>query len=467
MDFKALMQSTRVRLLAWVLVPVLMVLSLTLMTAWFMLTNQQQQSIDAHLTREANELEILASKAINPATDELFQSAEGVLALYIQRTVPDPNETMFVIVNGKVHSRTTDVPAVRLDQDSQFLEIVNGMERAGLGNFPTEVGNARFIVVPVTGVSDSGALVGVIFSDLESADIRDLLSRFALIVFFALVAAIAVGWLVTGRALRPINQISSAANEINANDLSRRIEASAAGSEINELVAEFNLMLDRIEETFASNKQFVDDAGHELRTPLTVITGHLELIEADPSQRDSSMRIVKDELARMSRIVKDLQTLTKLNQPDFVVMADVNLRDLGDELFVKASQLADRNWQLGDVPETIVLLDRERITQAVLQLCENASRFTSPNDSILIDVELRDAFIEISVSDSGPGIPLEMRENIKKRFVRGARGNTDSSGAGLGLAVVTAIAQGHGGELLIEDSGFGGARLVIRVPRKS
>jgi two-component system, OmpR family, sensor kinase len=467
MDFRALMQSTRVRLLAWVLVPVLMVLSLTLMTAWFMLTNQQQQSIDAHLTREANELEVLASKAINPATDELFQSAEGVLALYIQRTVPDPNETMFVIVNGKVHSRTMDVPLVRLDQDSEFLEIVNGMERAGLGNFPTEVGNARFIVVPVSGVSDSGALVGVIFSDLESADIRDLLSRFALIVFLALVAAVAVGWLVTGRALRPINQISSAANEINANDLSRRIETSAAGTEINELVAEFNLMLDRIEETFASNKQFVDDAGHELRTPLTVITGHLELTEADPSQRDSSMRIVKDELARMSRIVKDLQTLTKLSQPDFVVLANVNLRDLGDELFVKASQLADRNWQLGEIPETIVLLDRERITQAVLQLCENASRFTSTEDQILIDVELSESFVDVSVSDSGPGIPLEMRENIKKRFVRGARGNTDSSGAGLGLAVVTAIAQGHDGELLIEDSSFGGARLVIRVPRKS
>jgi two-component system, OmpR family, sensor kinase len=467
MDFRALMQSTRVRLLAWVLVPVLMVLSLTLMTAWFMLTNQQQQSIDAHLTREASELEILANKAINPATDELFQSAEGVLALYIQRTVPDPNETMFVIVNGQVHSRTTDVPLVRLDQDSEFLEIVNGMERAGLGNFPTEVGNARFIVVPVSGVSDSGALVGVIFSDLESADIRDLLSRFALIVFLALVAAVAVGWLVTGRAMRPINLISSAANEINAHDLSRRIEASAAGTEINELVAEFNLMLDRIEETFASNKQFVDDAGHELRTPLTVITGHLELIEADPSQRDSSMRIVKDELARMSRIVKDLQTLTKLSQPDFVLTAEVNLRDLGDELFVKASQLAERNWQLGEIPETIVLLDRERITQAVLQLCENASRFTATQDPILIDVELSESFVDVSVSDSGPGIPLEMRENIKKRFVRGARGNTDSSGAGLGLAVVTAIARGHDGELLIEDSSFGGARLVIRVLRRS
>ena len=108
-----------------------------------------------------------------------------------------------------------------------------------------------------------------------------------------------------------------------------------------------------------------------------------------------------------------------------------------------------------------------QITQAVLQLCENASRFTSTEDQILIDIDSSDSFVDVSVSDSGPGIPLEMRENIKKRFVRGARGNTDSSGAGLGLAVVTAIAQGHDGELMIEDSSFGGARLVIRVPRKS
>ncbi|MCF8529035.1 MAG: HAMP domain-containing histidine kinase [Aquiluna sp.] len=463
----ALLRSTRVRLLAWVLVPVLLVLVLTLFTAWFMLTQQQQQSIDGHLQREATELQVLANKAIDPKTDAPFETARGVLELYIQRTVTDPNETMFVIVNGQVLARTTDTPPVRLDQDPMFLEIANSMTKAGFGNFSTDVGNARFIVVPVIGESDSGALVGVIFSDRQSQEITDLLYRFALIVFLSLIAATAVGWLVAGRALRPINEITTTAHEIGAHDLTRRISKSKAGSELNKLVDEFNLMLGRIEETVASNKQFVDDAGHELRTPLTVISGHLELIESDPTQRESSMEIVKDELSRMSRLVKDLQTLTKVTQPDFIQTKPVKLSDLGDELLVKASQLGDRNWELSDIPKQSWNLDRERVTQAVLQLAENACRFTNEGDLIRVEILTSVNNVAISVSDSGPGVPKDQRETIKERFVRGSNPKSDSGGAGLGLAVVSAIAKGHGGELLISDSDLGGAKFTLQLPRSN
>ena len=162
---KALFQSSRLRLLAWVLVPVVMVLSLTLITAWSMLTAQQNQAIDGHLSREAQELQVLAEKAIDPSTDANFTSAKGLLELYIQRTVPDPNETMFVMVNGSVISRTTDTPPVRLDQDPEFLELVTGSSAAGFGNYETSVGNARYVVVPILGKGQSGALVGIIFSD--------------------------------------------------------------------------------------------------------------------------------------------------------------------------------------------------------------------------------------------------------------------------------------------------------------
>ena len=117
MIMRDLIQSTRLRLLAWVLVPVLMVLLLTLVTAWSLLTSQQNQSIDGHLGREAEELQVLAERAIDPKTDTTFTSAKGLLELYVHRTVPDPNDTMFVVVNGSVISRTTDTPAVRLDQD--------------------------------------------------------------------------------------------------------------------------------------------------------------------------------------------------------------------------------------------------------------------------------------------------------------------------------------------------------------
>lgn len=459
------LQSTRIRLLAWVLLPVVMVLSLTLATAWTMLSKQQQQTIDGHLSREASELKVLSEKAVDPATGARFSNVQGLLSLYIQRTVPDPNETMFVLVEGYVTERTTDSPPIRLDQDKAFIDLVNATKVASFGNYETSVGNARYIVVPIQGQGDYGALVGVIFSDLESLQITELLYRFAMIVLLALIAAIAVGWLVTGRALRPILQIRQTAHEIGETDLSKRIEKSSGGTELNQLVAEFNLMLDRIEESFAVNRGFVDDAGHELRTPLTIISGHLELMEADPSQEATSMRIVKDELARMSRIVKDLQTLTKSSQPDFILKAPTNLQELGDELFVKASQLADRNWQVGEIGPVMWDLDRERITQGVLQLAENATRFTETNGIIKINIEPGQKDLLISVSDSGPGIAPEDRARLSERFVRGSQNANSGQGAGLGLAVVSAIAKGHGGELDISDSEFGGAKISIKIPR--
>ena len=463
--FRQALQSTRVRLLAWVLVPVVMVLSLTLATAWVMLTQQQNDSIDRHLSREANELQILADRAIDPRTGGSFTSVQGLLDLYIQRTVPDPNETMFVLVNDAVVSRTTDDPSVRLDQDRDFLDLVLSYQEAGFGNYQTDVGNARFIVVPVYGGSDSGAMVGVIFSDIESQEIANLLFRFALIVLLALAAAAAVGWLVAGRVLQPINYIRETAHAIGVSDLKQRIPATTGGVELQQLATEFNLMLDRIEDLFAKNQQFVDDAGHELRTPLTIISGHLELMEREPTQAAQSMVIVKDELARMSRLVRDLQTLTKSTQPDFIQREATELTDLGDELFVKASQLAERNWLLGEVSNQTWELDRERITQAVLQLAENAVRFTKPGEAISIAVESIGDQVEISVSDSGPGISAVERERITERFVKGSDPAAVGSGAGLGLALVKAIAKGHGGELVIGDSELGGAKLTLRLPR--
>jgi len=388
-----------------------------------------------------------------------------LLDLYIQRTVPDPNETMFVLVNDAVVSRTTDDPSVRLDQDRDFLDLVLSYQEAGFGNYQTDVGNARFIVVPVYGGSDSGAMVGVIFSDIESQEIANLLFRFALIVLLALAAAAAVGWLVAGRVLQPINYIRETAHAIGVSDLKQRIPATTGGVELQQLATEFNLMLDRIEDLFAKNQQFVDDAGHELRTPLTIISGHLDLMERDPAQAEQSMVIVKDELARMSRLVRDLQTLTKSTQPDFIKREATELTDLGDELFVKASQLAERNWLLGEVSNQIWDLDRERITQSVLQLAENAVRFTKPGEPISIAVESIGDQVEISVSDSGPGISALERDRITERFVKGSDPAAVGSGAGLGLALVKAIAKGHGGELVIGDSELGGAKLTLRLPR--
>ena len=464
-------RSTRVRILAWVLVPVVMVLVLTLATSWTMLITDKQAEIDGQLSGEATELALLATEGIDLVTSRPFASAESLLNLYISRTMTDPNETMFIVVGGQPVARTSDAPVTRLDRDQEFLGLVNSKTTTTLSSYESEVGTIRYIVVPVVTDVDSGALVGIIFQDLEFQPVRDMIARLALIVLLALLSAAGIGWIVAGRVLRPISQMREVAHEINESNLNRTIDAAGSGTELEELAQEFNSMLSRLQESFEIQRQFVDDAGHELRTPLTVISGHFDLIESDPSQRDASMLIIRDELERMSRMVRDLQALTRSNQADFIKVAQCNLSDLADALLVKASALGDREFSLAQVDNkdsseqvTSWVLDEQRIIQAVLQLVSNAVSHTTQGQEIRITISHKADQLEIAVEDAGSGIPLEARDRVTKRFSRGSEAARKGEGAGLGLALVSAIATAHGGELAITDSDLGGARVALLLP---
>lgn len=445
--------------------PILLLMTLLFSTISSLVLSDKAQEIDGHLTREANELALLAQRAVDPATGQPFSSASGLLQLYISRTIPDPNETMFVLVNDVVVAKTSDVPPIRLDLDSQFLKLVSATEVAGFGNYATEVGNARYLVVPVGSGLDSGALVAVIFSDLEQASIRELLIRFALIGLFALIAVGVVGWLVAGRILSPVKRLSDAVQQVSADDLGTRIDIESGSSELNALAQEFNGMLDRLQEAFASQRRFVDDAGHELRTPLTIIRGHFDLMQKDPSSSAQSAEIISDELERMSRLVTDLQQLTKSNQPDFIQPEQFDLEQWSDEVLVKASSLGDRNFEINSASGPIHA-DRQRLTQALLQLVENAVKHTSPKDKIRIDIRSQDQQFVLSVSDSGSGIDPQELGRIFEPFVRG-RNDQALQGSGLGLALVNAIARGHGGSVEAGSSELGGAKLTIVIPRSA
>jgi signal transduction histidine kinase len=170
----------------------------------------------------------------------------------------------------------------------------------------------------------------------------------------------------------------------------------------------------------------------------------------------------------MSRLVSDLQTLTKSNQPDFVALEKVDLSQFNDELFVKAEALAERAWVPSEtVCDENLEIDRQRITQAVLQLADNACKQTTDNDQLEVGVDCGEGYVAFFVADSGPGIAVSEREKIKKRFARGNNHSERGEGSGLGLAVVGAIATAHGGYLRIDESKFGGAWVGIVLPRGS
>ncbi len=462
---RTLRSSTRVRILGWVLIPVLLVLAISWVAAWTLLLQRVDDRIDTELLGEVSELRLLAEEGVDQRTGQPFTDVRSLLEQHIQRSIPDPNETMFVMVDGEVETRSSDDPPVRLDLDPALLDQVRDVQDVTLGNLQTTAGDVRWVAVPVESGGQQGTFVVGIFADREGTDVAQVMSRFAAIGVGALALAALLGWFVAGRLLAPLRDMRRTAHQITENDLSGRIPVdNDAGDDIAELARTFNDMLDRLAESFAAQRAFIDDAGHELRTPLTIVQGHLELLEDDPEQRAVTVSLVLDELARMNRIVHDLQTLTKASQPGFVRMEAVDLGGLLDELLVKANALGDRRWELQVRDNVTVVLDRQRITQAMLQLSENAVRHTGPGDVIRIGGRLMGQDVELFVADSGPGIAPEDREKVTQRFTRGAGKSPDLDGAGLGLALVTAIAEAHHGRLMIGRSDLGGADMRLTLP---
>jgi signal transduction histidine kinase len=458
-------RSARLRILGWILVPAALVLVLSWIVARELLVSQVEARIQQELAGEVSELRVLAADR-PPATSSEEAGPRSLLRLYLDRSIPDPNETMFSIVDGMVDARTSDVPPVRLDEDEDLVAALGAVDEVAYGSVDTSAGLVRYVAVPVSnpGQNEAGTLVVAIFADAESADANSVVRTLLLASLGGLGLATAVGWLVAGRVLAPIRQMRDTARDITDTDLTSRIPLTGRGDEFDDLATTFNDMLDRLQGAFSAQRAFVDDAGHELRTPLTIIRGHLEILQAatDPADRIQLMSVISDELGRMARIVHDLQTLTKATQPGFIRRAPVDLADLVDDALRRARALGDRDWQLDARCEGVIEADRDRLTQALVQLAQNATQHTQPGDTVAIGCREEDGGVCFWVRDTVSCIPQADRERVFQRFVRA--GGPRAEGAGLGLSIVAAIAHAHGGDVTVADTPGGGATIEIRLP---
>ena len=223
-------------------------------------------------------------------------------------------------------------------------------------------------------------------------------------------------------------------------------------------------MLDRLESAFVGQRQFLDDAGHELKTPLTVLRGHLELLDVgSPEEIAETRELLLDEVDRMSRLVGDLILLAKSDRPDFVSPRPVDLTGLTVDVLAKARGLGDRKWTLDETAAVTATVDEQRLTQALLQLCDNAVKHTEPGDVVALGSSYDGAHARLWVRDTGPGVPAEHREQIFERFGRSAVPEEDE-GFGLGLSIVRAIARAHGGRVTLDDASAPRGGLHARDP---
>jgi signal transduction histidine kinase len=226
----------------------------------------------------------------------------------------------------------------------------------------------------------------------------------------------------------------------------------------------FNAMLDRLEVALDAQRRLLRDVGHELRTPLTILRGHLEQLPDDPAAREATTVLLLGEIDRLANLVTDLRTLAQAERDDFVVRGPVDAGDLIRDVAALAVAVAPRDWHLGRVDEGVVVADRERLFQALLNLVQNAAAATDEGDRIDLATERRGGSIVFRVRDTGPGIPEADLERIFDRFERGS--STDPSGTGLGLAISRAIVEAHGGRIWAENVPAGGAVFSIALPER-
>jgi signal transduction histidine kinase len=230
-------------------------------------------------------------------------------------------------------------------------------------------------------------------------------------------------------------------------------------------------MLDRLAQAFSSQREFVADASHELRTPLTVIRGQLEVLAANDAPSAAEVRrvelLVRAEIARINRLVDDLLLLAQAEQTDFLRSQPIELGAFVAELWDGISLTASRDFELGPVPRGSLRADPDRVAQALRNLARNAIEHTAPDAGVVrLEVQqLAGDRIRFAVIDDGPGIPESERERIFERFHRTDQGRARSAGgAGLGLAIVRAIAEAHGGYVRAIAEDGAGARVELVLP---
>jgi len=420
--------------------------------------------IDRALVQEGEEFRRLAGGR-DPLTGEPFgTNARRIFDTYLARNVPSYDQALITLLGGRPYrAARTERAAFALERDAALISRWSALDRSTASRLETRAGPARVLAIPVrSGNRTVGAFVAVNFLAEEQDHVDEAVQTAGAVGLAVLVLASLLAFFAAGRVLAPLRELDSTARSISDSDLTRRIEVEGE-DEIAELGWTFNGMLDRLEAAFSSQRNFISDAGHELRTPITIVRGHLELLgdDDDPEERRETVALVTDELDRMSRFVDELMVLARAERPDFLRLEAVALGPLAGELLAKARTLGPQSWELEVAGPGVIVADRQRLTQAVMNLAENAVRHTPDNTEIALGASLEEGTARIWVSDNGPGIPLKDQARVFERMWRG-RGR--SRGTGLGLTIVRAIAAAHGGRVELKTRPGDGTRFTIVIP---
>ena len=313
-------------------------------------------------------------------------------------------------------------------------------------------------------------LVGASLATAQ-ADLRKLAVALAVIGSGIIALGLGVGWWTASRALRPIAEISQAAREITAGDLSKRINPSETESELGQLATVLNSTFARLEAAFAHQQQFTSDAAHELRTPVTVILTQIQSTlnreRSGPEYRET-LEACQRAAQRMRRLIESLLELARFDagQETLKRMKFDLAATARDCLELIQPLAAERQVKIiSELSSAPCTGDPERLGQVITNLLTNAVNYNRPEGEVRLRVATQNGSAVVTVADTGPGIAAEDLARVFERFYRADQARSNAlGGAGLGLSICKAIVEAHGGTIAVASEPGAGATFTVRLP---
>ncbi|MDF0645703.1 MAG: heavy metal sensor histidine kinase [Nitrospira sp.] len=375
--------------------------------------------------------------------------------------------------SGTITIRSPNVKQHELPLSRQALEVAfSGRTIFESAKYPKEP-PLRLISVPII---YRGNLLYIVQVGTSMESVEQTLNRLLLVLLVttpvALTVSLAGGWFLAGRALRPVDAITLAAQRIAAGDLTQRLNVPASADEIGRLADTFNNMIARLETSFRQIRQFSSNASHELRTPLTVMKGETELALRRPREAAAYTVVLEsnlEEIDRMTRIVDELLFLSRADMGEVKMEhLPVDLEGLLEDISRQASLLGqERDIQvvLGRITPVVVRGDELRLRELFLNLVDNAVKYSRKRGTVEVTMTTVPEFAKVTVTDQGIGIGPGDLERIFDRFYRtdDARAHT-KKGTGLGLSICAWIVESHHGRIEVQSDLGKGSTFTVLLP---
>jgi heavy metal sensor kinase len=460
-------RSLSFRLVAWyagVLTAVFVLLGV--LTFFFLRHYLEANLFDTQARRARQIAGTLVAQARRESEDAMRSEVEKLYA-------PEINDRFIRISRADGHVvYASGTPRNVLFDPARVPAIAGNFLEGAARKVPLPGGSLLIAAVPATG--SDGTLyrveVGTSAAPAEGT-LAQVLTMLAVGLPIAVAVAVAGGFILVRQALEPVERMAVKAAEITQHNLSERLPVVESGDELERLSISLNHMISRLEDALRGSKQFVADASHELRTPLTVMRGELESLAQDGRlARDTreALGSVLEEVARLAEIVESLFALSRLDAGEAGAWQRFDLAELAATTAEQMSLLAtDKHIRVEceSTPGVTVRGDRARLKQVIVNLLDNAIKYTPHGGQVTLRVRREGADAVLDVTDTGIGIPAEAVPHVFKRFYRvdGSR-SREQGGAGLGLSIVKSICAAHGAEVEVLSTPGKGSTFRVRQP---